>query len=145
MKLYILHIITLLIINLSFVNLAISQNFKVIVNRENNIEEISKKELSNIFLKKTTKWSNGEKIVAVNLQVNSETRLHFTKEIHEKSIAQIRAYCQQSVFSGKAAPPIEKQSDKEMIQFIKSNKSAVGYISVDYYDKDIKEIKVNDK
>jgi ABC-type phosphate transport system substrate-binding protein len=112
-----------------FVGAGFSQNIKIIVNKDNDISSISKDQLSRFFLKKSTKWDNGNKVTPVDLTTNSDARESFTKRIHGKSVSAINAYWQKKIFTGKGVPPVELQSDAEIVEFVSSNPGAVGYVS----------------
>lgn len=107
----------------------IGQSYKVIVNNSNMVTSISKKDVSNMFLKKKSKWGNGNAIIPVDQKIGSSTRESFTTEIHNKKVASIRSYWQQAIFSGVATAPVEKDSDSEVIEYVKSTPGAIGYIS----------------
>ena len=51
-----------------------AQNYKVIVNTDNPVKELTKKQLNKIFLKKMTKWEDDSKIKPVNLNQDSDVR-----------------------------------------------------------------------
>jgi ABC-type phosphate transport system substrate-binding protein len=106
-----------------------AQEYKIIVNSGNSIDALTKKELSDYFLKKKTTWTGNTSVLPIDLNSSSATRAVFSKEIHNKSISQVRAFWQQSVFSGKASPPTELENDIAVINYIKSHKDAIGYIS----------------
>jgi len=113
------------------------QSYKIIINIENELNSATKEEVSNYFLKKRTKWSNQTTIIPVDLISSSNVRIQFTEEIHGKTINQIRAFWQQSIFSGNATPPIELNSDLEIINFVKQNKGAIGYVSFETLTKGV--------
>jgi len=115
---------------------------KVIVNDNNDISTISSEQLSRLFLKKTTKWDNGTKVSPVDLAANSDVRETFTNSIHGKSISAINAYWQKKIFTGKGVPPVELQSEKEIIDFVRSNPGAVGYVSAGTNTAGVKTITV---
>lgn len=119
-----------------------AQNYKVIVNQSNSQSTITKKEASSFFLKKKSKWASGEKVKAVDQTPKSTTRSSFSSEVLGKSIGQIRAFWQQSVFSGGATPPQEMKSDAEVIQYVKANKGAIGYVSAGANTAGVKVITV---
>jgi hypothetical protein len=119
-------VLTILFIGIYSVN---AQSFKVIVNQSNNISTLTAKEVSDFFLKKKTKWSDNTKVTPIDLSSSSGVRGSFSKSIHKKSTGQIRAFWQQAVFSGKGTPPRELKSDLAVINYVKSNKGAIGYIS----------------
>ncbi|KAB2866590.1 MAG: phosphate ABC transporter substrate-binding protein [Bacteroidales bacterium] len=120
-----------------------AQSFKVIVNNNNPNTTLSTGELSSIFLKKTSKWSNGEKVVPVDLNADSPIREAFSKNVHKKSVGSIKSYWQQYVFAGSGTPPVEKNSDTEVVEFVKKNTGAIGYISSGADASGVKVITVN--
>lgn len=127
----------------SLTGYASAQEFKVIVNSSNPVASLTQKEVSAYFLKKKTKWGDGTNVSPVDLNSTSSTRMSFSEEIHEKSVSSVKAYWQQSVFSGKAVPPTEKSSDGEIISYVKSNAGAIGYVSSGAGTNGVKVISVN--
>ena len=122
-------LLVLFAITLGFSSEVNGQNYKVIVNTDNPVKEISRKELDKVFLKKVTKWENDVKIKPINLNQESDVRESFSKDVHKKNVSAIKAYWQKQIFTGKGVPPVEKSNDREIIDFVKSNPGAVGYIS----------------
>ncbi len=106
-----------------------SVNFKVIVNTSNSVATMSKAQVSKLLLKKKTKWENGSKVVPVDLTDSSPVRVEFSKAIHGKSVNAVKSYWQKLIFSGRAVPPSMKASDTEVVDFVKANAGAVGYVS----------------
>ena len=106
-----------------------AQNYKVIANADNSVKELTKRQLDKIFLKKMTKWEDDTKIKPVNLNQDSDIRESFSKDVHKKNVSAIKAYWQKQIFTGKGVPPVEKSTDKEVINFVKANPGAVGYVS----------------
>ncbi len=126
MKKSIVFIILVVIITIGDIT---AQSYKVIVNNNNKTVSISKKELAMVFLKKKKKWKNGESIAPVDHQYRAEVRATFSEEIFGKKVSAVRSYWQSAMFSGMVSAPIEKMSDQEIINYIKKNKGAIGYIS----------------
>ena len=106
-----------------------AQSYKVIVNADNAVASLTKKEVSDIFLKKHIKWQSGEAIVPVDLSSKSSVREDFSNQVHGKSVSAVKSYWQQFVFAGKGTPPVEKNSDAEVIEYVKNNPGAIGYVS----------------
>jgi len=107
--------------------------FQVIVNDANPISSLSAESVSRLFLKKATtwddaSWENGGKVLPVDRRSDSTVREQFTKEVHRRSVAAVKSYWQQMIFSGRDVPPPEKGSAGEVIEFVKSNPGAIGYI-----------------
>ena len=106
-----------------------TETFKVIVNQDNPVTALTKNEVSNVFLKKNTKWDNNVAILLVDLTDSSDAREAFSKAIHERKASAIKAYWQGQIFSGRNIPPVEKKSDREVLEFVQDNPGAIGYIS----------------
>jgi ABC-type phosphate transport system substrate-binding protein len=107
---------------------ASAASFKVIVNSAVNVSSLSKKEVSDLLMKRTPKWSNGTPVVPVDQSDRSAVREEFSKTIHGKPTAAVKSYWQQQIFSGREVPPVEKASDAEVLALVRSNPGAVGYV-----------------
>lgn len=88
-----------------------AQNFKVIVNEANATTSLSKKEVSEIFLKTKSSWDDGSKIVPVDQTARSATRAEFSQEIHGRNGGAIRSHWQQASFPVQERP---RQNDQAM-------------------------------
>ncbi|TLX71825.1 hypothetical protein E9993_19800 [Labilibacter sediminis] len=121
-----------------------AQSYKVIVNNTNSTSALSKKQVSNLFLKKEKKWPDGSKVAVIDLKGNNPTRKVFSSEVHSKSTNAVKSYWQQAVFSGKGTPPVEKSSDQDVINFVKQNSGAIGYVSSGTNTSGVKTITVSD-
>ena len=106
-------------------------DFKVIVHRSNPASSMNKDELSRLFLKKTTKWTDGRAAQPVDLPNGSSTRSSFSKSVHGKSVDAVEAYWQRLVFSGRAVPPSKKASAADIVKFVQTTPGAVGYVPSD--------------
>lgn len=105
--------------------------YKVIVNRENPVSSMSRDEVSRLFLKKVTTWSNAKPVAVVEQKQTAPLREVFTKSVHGRQLGYITSYWQQMIFSGRATPPPEKASDAEVSAFVAGNPSAIGYVDAD--------------
>jgi len=106
-----------------------AQSFKVIVNNSNTVSSLTSKEVSDLFLKKKTKWPSGTVVVPVDLSSGSSVRENFSQKIHGKSTTAIRSFWQQAAFAGTASAPVEKSVDDDVIAFVKKTPGAIGYVS----------------
>jgi ABC-type phosphate transport system substrate-binding protein len=106
-----------------------AQDFAVIVNASNPISTLSKDEVAKLFLKKTVSWSSGQSASPVELPVTAKVRESFAREVLNKSVAQVRSYWQQQIFSGRDVPPPEKPTEDDVLAFVRANPNAIGYVS----------------
>ncbi len=103
--------------------------FKVIVNRAVKSDSLTKQQVSDLFLKKTTKWSDGIAVAAVDQPDSSAVREAFSKEIHGKHASAVKSYWNKQIFSGRDLPPLEKKTDAEVVAYVRSTAGAIGYVA----------------
>jgi ABC-type phosphate transport system substrate-binding protein len=123
------YILTTIVLMFTILGIAHAQSIKIIVNSSNETSSLTPKEASDLFLKKKSKWANGAAVMPVDLNSGSNVREEFSQKIHGKSVAAIRNFWQQAAFSGTASAPPEKANDAEVIDFVKKNAGAIGYVS----------------
>lgn len=103
--------------------------FKVIVNETNPVASLTSEELSRLFLKKATVWENGAPVDPVDLDEGSRAREAFSRDVHRKSVAGVKSFWLQRIYSGRDVPPPEKESEAAVLAFVKAHPNAIGYVS----------------
>ncbi len=105
-----------------------AQSYVVIVNSANPVSTMSKLQVADLVLKRMPKWKTGEDAMPVDLG-DAGVREEFSKAVLGKSTSAVKAYWQQQLFAGKLVPPPEMAGEKDVVAFVKSNASAIGYVS----------------
>jgi len=119
-------------------------DFVVIVNKSNNVASLSKSQVSRMFLKKVFTWKDGSPVKPIDLIPDSPVRKAFSQEIHGRNVYSIKNYWQQMIFAGRDVPPLEKETEQEIIDYVNSHPNAIGYISSGNTDlQNVKAITVN--
>ena len=103
--------------------------YVVIVHPTNPTTNVSRRFLADAFLKKTTRWDNGETIRPVDQAPDTSVRRRFSDEVLKRSVAAVRNYWQQIIFAGRGVPPPELNGDEEVIKYVTEHDGAVGYVS----------------
>jgi len=103
--------------------------YVVIVHPSNPTTSADRKFLEDAFLKKTTRWDHGEVIRPVDQVPDSPVRRKFSEEVLRRSVAAVRSYWQQLIFSGRDVPPPELASDEDVVKYVLKYPGAVGYVS----------------
>lgn len=103
-------------------------SYQVIVHKSNPIDSISRDELADIYLKKTTRWRNGRTATPVDQADRNAIREEFDLAVLGKEVPWVKSYWQRMIFSGRSTPPAELATDAEVIEFVGSNPDAVGYV-----------------
>ena len=103
--------------------------FVVVVHPDNPHPSVSRTFLAQAFLKKTSRWEDGEGIYPVDRGAGAPVRRAFSEEVLSRSVAAVRSYWQQRIFSGRGVPPPEVASDEAVVAFVRRRRGAVGYVS----------------
>jgi ABC-type phosphate transport system substrate-binding protein len=106
-----------------------AESYKVIVNAANPAASLPREQLARFFLKKVTAWPSGKGVVPADQMKDSAVRQAFSRGVLSKTVAEVTAYWQQLIFSGRAVPPVEKAGDAAVVAFVAGNEGAVGYVS----------------
>ncbi|HEX6088064.1 MAG TPA: hypothetical protein VF266_26275 [Thermoanaerobaculia bacterium] len=102
---------------------------KIVVHTTNALNSISKAKVADLFLERVTRWENGRAVTAVDQSEKSAARVAFSKELLGKEVVWVKSYWQKMIFSGRATPPAELSSDTQVLEFIRTNPDAIGYVS----------------
>ena len=101
----------------------------VVVHPDNPAVTLRRDEVSRLFLKKITRWSDGRAAAPVDLVVSAPARDVFSRDVHRRPAAAIKKYWQQMVFSGQSAPPPEVATEEDVLAMVRSDPAAIGYVS----------------
>jgi ABC-type phosphate transport system substrate-binding protein len=100
----------------------------IIVNSANPVSSLSATEVSRMFLKKATRWPQGDPVQPVDLKEGA-VRESFSREIHDRATSAVKSYWQQALFSGSAVPPPEVASGAEVVAHVRAHRGGIGYVS----------------
>lgn len=106
-----------------------AEEFVVVVNQANPVEQMSREELSRLFLKRTPRWPDGRAVVPIDLSASSLVRAAFTKAVHGRPISTIQAFWKQELFSGRSTPPVVAADEGEALERVRSSPDAVTYVA----------------
>lgn len=101
----------------------------MIVNKENPVNGITRAEAANYFLGKATMWVSGGKILVVDQKKSTPAGAAFLKKIVKMEESSFKNLWVEKMLSGEAVPPVTKNSDAEVLEYVKANPGAIGYIS----------------
>lgn len=116
--------------------------YKVIVNASNPVKSLSRAQLAAIFLKKSDSWETGALVIPIDQPERAPVRQSFSRDVIGKPPAAVKSYWNQLIFSGRSVPPAERLTDADVINFVRSTPSAVGYVSATTPTKGVKVVLV---
>jgi len=104
-------------------------SFRVVVNPGNPLTAVERQFVLDAFLKRATRWENGDALHPVDLIADSPVRRRFSQDVLGRPVSAIQSYWQQAIFSGRDVPPPELDTDEAVIQYVLKYRGAVGYVS----------------
>ena len=117
--------------------------FQVVVNAENPTTELPAGKVAKMFLKQLKRWDHGVRVLPIDLEAKSEIRKAFTKSVQSKSITAIKSFWQRMIFSGRGVPPLEESTEEAVLEFVRANPGAIGYVATEMtLGNDVKKLKV---
>ena len=112
----------------------------VIVNPASEITQLSQDDLTRIFLIKTKTYPNEKPVVPFIPREDDPTRLQFEAAVLEKSPMQVKAYWTRLLFTGRGNPPPALESDQEILEKVRKDPAAIGYVKASNADKSVKTV-----
>lgn len=106
----------------------------MVVSRDNPTRALSRQEVQDIFLGRSTQFPDGRRAVPVDQSPDSAVRQAFNSDLLERSPAQIRSHWAKIIFTGRGRPPVDVADDDAVKAAITSNAHAIGYIRPDQVD-----------
>jgi hypothetical protein len=102
--------------------------YQIIVHPSNPARELSRSFLRDAFMKRNPQWTHGPAMRPVDLSGRAPARELFSREVLERSVAEIKRFWQQQIFSGKGVPPPELESEVEVAAFVLKHAGGIGYL-----------------
>jgi hypothetical protein len=103
--------------------------YVVVVHAANPSSALPREQVARLFLRKVKRWPSGADAEPVDLAPAAPARDAFTRHVLGKSVASVRAYWQQRIFSGAEVPPPEKAAEADALEFVRTHPAGVGYVS----------------
>jgi ABC-type phosphate transport system substrate-binding protein len=103
--------------------------FRVLIHPENPVGSLGIEFVTDVFLKRTTRWQDGETARPVDQRPDAAVRKAFSQSVLRRSVSAIKRYWQQRIFSGRDLPPPELDSDDAVVAYVLKHRGAIGYVS----------------
>jgi len=108
-------------------SLAFTEGLVLVVNKGNSLNELPVADAQAIFLGKKANFPDGQVILVV-LMEGGGAHDALLSQIVKKNSSQFDAYWKKIIFTGTGAAPKYVKNEAEMINLVKSNVNAIGYL-----------------
>jgi ABC-type phosphate transport system substrate-binding protein len=100
----------------------------IIANSNNELGSLTRKQVADIYMGRTTTLPNGSIPLPLDYQGDSEVRSRFYQSMTGKNMAQINAYWARLSFTGQANPPRRLADKAAILHAVEKNPGALGYV-----------------
>ncbi len=112
----------------------------VIVNASNAIHTLSNKDTVDLFMGRTRTYANGDYVLACDLPRDNATRVLFYQTLTGMSQAQLNSYWSRLMFTGRVMPPQMLPTEQSVVDLVKRNPGAIGYVGQEPQDKGVRVV-----
>jgi hypothetical protein len=117
--------------------------FVVIVHISNRFDVLSRAKVSNLFLRRVSRWPWGAEVVPVDLASVEPTRREFTLQVLQMSGEQLAAYWIDQRATRGVSPPMEVRDAAAAKHWVAARPGAIGYIPLAALDETVKAVHVD--
>jgi len=101
----------------------------VIVNATNPVRNMTSEEVSALYLARARTFPSGEFALVFDQPRDSALRQQFFKLVANMAIGQVNTYWSRLMFSGQEMPPQPLPNEQAVIDIVRRNPGAIGYVS----------------
>jgi ABC-type phosphate transport system substrate-binding protein len=111
-----------------------------VVSAKSSVTELTKDQVSDIFLAKASTFPNGGQAVPIDQTADAAVREEFYTKVTGRTSAQLKAYWAKQQFSGKGTPPKAVSGDDDVKKLIAANPNLIGYMQKSKVDATVKTV-----
>ena len=126
---YRIYLATFLLFSLVVSSSASGNSYVVMSSTDSTVKEnIDIADLRDIFLGNRLFWRNGERIFPAHIPKETQKMKVFLNQVLSMSPRKFNKHWRRRLFSGKGHPPLELDSDRKTIDYVKTTNGAIGVI-----------------
>jgi len=114
----------------------------LVVHAASPIQSLTRKEAIDLFTGRTRAFPNGDFAELFDLPRDSRQRALFYRTLTGMSLAQINSYWSRLMFSGQNMPPQPLATEQAVIETLRRNPGALGYLTVAPVDPGLRTVLV---
>lgn len=101
----------------------------VVVNAQNAVAGLTKRQVMELYMGRTSFFPDGQPAQALDLLPGSEARIRFFQALTGKSEALVDAYWAQLVFAGRMSAPQQLADSAAVLAVVGTEPTAIGYVT----------------
>ena len=121
---------------------AVQADVVVVVSARNPVSTLSRYQVADIFLGRSSYFPDGNDAVAVDQSEGSAVRDEFYASFTGMLAAQLKVHWSKIIFTGRGQPPKVVPNGAEVRKFVAAHPNAIGYIEKGKADASVKILEV---
>ncbi len=101
----------------------------VIVHADNPVQSLTTRQTAELYLGRVRTFDTGQYALVIDQGRDDPLRGRFFKDVSGMTIGQVTAYWSRLQFTGQVQPPRSLEGDAAVLDFVRRNPTAIGYIS----------------
>lgn len=130
------------VLALSLAAAAARADFYIVVQSAHPQKTMTEKEAVELFMGRTRSFSNGQFALVFDLPRDSAARAGFYKALTGMGPAQVNSYWSRLMFSGQSMPPQALPDEHAMVEIVKRNPNAIGWLTHEPPDRGLRTLLV---
>jgi len=114
----------------------------VIVNAANPVAALSQKEVLDIYMGRKRAFPSGEYVLSFDQARDGVVREQFYRMLTGMSLSQVNGYWSRLMFTGQLLPPQPLPDDSAVLDVVRRNTGAIGYVETPPSDNSVTVILV---
>ncbi len=120
---------SLALVTVAALALGETRGYVVVVNESNPKRVMATADLARVFMKTVKRWDDGRAIEPIDQTLESPVRAAFSRAVLRKTVGQLQDHWLRETFSGREIPPPVRGSDAAVLEYVRANAGAIGYVS----------------
>jgi hypothetical protein len=112
----------------------------LVVNATSPLKSMSPKEAVDLYMGRTRALPDGKQVLLFDLPRESAVRNSFYQQLTGMAPAQVNSYWSRLMFTGQTLPPQALSSEAAVLDMVKRNPSAMGYLSSEPTDRGVRVV-----
>ena len=129
-----------ILLSIAVISSALLADIAVVVNPSSGVDALSSSQVKKIFMAKTKNFPNGNTVKPVDQNANGSVYATFYDKVAGKSPTKMNKYWVKLTFTGKAEAPKKVDGNSGVINAVKSNVKAIGYVDSSAVTSDVKVV-----
>lgn len=116
---------------------SVNADLYMIAHKSFPADKITTTQLQSIYLGDMP-FLHGMRIIPLDQDMNSVNRMDYYDSVVAMPTAQVISHWSKLIFTGKGQAPMSLSDDKSILEFVKDNPNAIGYINSKSISNDVK-------